>query len=101
MRDWPFTDPPARLVITMRSVIEGREPMVYVTHDADDEGWQFLGPSEPILEDAVCVSLQEVLDRDPTVAEVSDLPLGWQARRDNPSAEWIREPMRDGQNGPC
>ncbi len=31
------------------------------------------------------------LRKDPTLREIADLPLGWQARRERVGAPWVRE----------
>ncbi len=90
---WPFGDEPRNVaVFTTRQVLEGR-PVVRVSHDADDGAWQFLcdSPERPIA-DARIVALEEALRRDPTLAEVADLPLGWGAWRARPGAPWQRAP---------
>jgi hypothetical protein len=40
---WPFDQPRNCAVFTTRQVLEGAEPILHVTHDSDDHGWQFLG----------------------------------------------------------
>ena len=35
--------------------------------------------------------LKDVVERDPSVNDLADLPLGWRAWRENVSAEWRRD----------
>src|SRR4051794_14128998 len=42
MDDWPFANPPDVAAITTRQVVHGGEPILLVSHDADDGSWQFL-----------------------------------------------------------
>ncbi len=75
-------DPPRNCAtITMRQVLEGREPILLVAHDEDDHGWQFIGALDASREDGRVACLEEMVRLDPSVLEVADLPPGWQAIR--------------------
>lgn len=89
MDRWPFADPPNVATITVRQVLEG-SPILYVSHDADDGSWQFLTGDEPQEKDGRVVALGTVVDLDPTVTELADLPLGSYAWRDTLGAPWQR-----------
>jgi hypothetical protein len=88
--DWKFDQPPNCAVFTVRGVLEGDEPILRVTHDEDDGGWQFLGANTPKMADARIVALEEILDLDPTLLELADLPMGWRASRHNVGDDWSR-----------
>lgn len=90
MDDWPFDDPENVATMTVRQVTHGGQPILLVSHDADDGMWQFLtgGPVEMV--DAMIVSLREVYQIDPSIAELADLPLGWQAWRSSAGEPWQR-----------
>ena len=92
MDNWPFDDPPNVASITVRQVVHGGEPILLVAHYAEDGGWQFLtgGPFE--VADALAVSLAGMVRRDPSVAELADLPLGWSATRPGVGQPWQRQP---------
>jgi hypothetical protein len=87
---WPFEDPPNVASITTRPVIDGSSWIALVSHDEDDGGWQFIGPEGPNEDQAMVVGLGSVLKRDASIAELADLPLGWQAWRDGPDEPWQR-----------
>jgi hypothetical protein len=90
--NWPFDDPPNVAVITTRDVTEQGLPILFVSHDEDDGGWQFL-PGGPLHEaDARVVALRRIWVLDPSVGELADLPLGWQASRNTPADPWRRGP---------
>jgi hypothetical protein len=36
--DWPFDQPRDCAVFTLRSIVFDGEPILYVSHDADDDG---------------------------------------------------------------
>jgi hypothetical protein len=88
--DWPFDQPRNCATFTMRQVMDGSEPILLVSHDQDDHGWQFIGSSEALMADAMLVALEEVVRRDPTVIEVADLEPGWQALREFVGGPWAR-----------
>jgi hypothetical protein len=75
----------------MRQILEGSEPILFVSHDADDHGWQFIGSSDASDADSRVVSLETIVKHDPTVLEVADLPPGWRAIRAKIGDSWRRE----------
>lgn len=88
--DWKFNDPENVAVIINRKILDEGGWIAYVTHDADDGGWQFYNHEAPLEEDAAVVSLREVVELDRTIMELADLPVGWHAWREIPSAQWRR-----------
>ncbi len=88
---WPFDQPHNCASFTTRQVIEGLEPILFVSHDAQDHGWQFIGSSGVAMADAMIVGLGEVVKRDLTVLEVADLQPGWQATRESVGGQWTRQ----------
>ena len=60
-RDWPFDQPPNTASITLRSIVFAGAPILHVTHDEDDHGWQFLGMEDARENDACVVALQEIV----------------------------------------
>jgi hypothetical protein len=66
------------------------EPITYVSHDVDDHGWQFIGPSGASSKEAMVVGLGNIVKLDATVLEVADLPPGWIAERDHHGDTWTR-----------
>jgi hypothetical protein len=88
--DWPFVDPPNVVALTLRQIIAGEKPILLVCHDAEDGMWQFLDGNDVRMEDALLVCLKNVAECDPSVRELADLPLGWQAIRTRPGQVWRR-----------
>jgi hypothetical protein len=90
MKQWKFQDPPNVAVIASRKIVNGSTWIAHVFHDAWDGGWQFLD-EEPLDEDHVAVvGLQEIVLLDPSIADLSDLPLGWRAWRESHISPWKR-----------
>jgi hypothetical protein len=65
-------------VFTTKQVIEDGYPILLVTHDEDGD-WQFRCGTTNGSEDARLVCLQEIVESHPSVAELVDLPMRWQA----------------------
>jgi hypothetical protein len=70
--DWPFDQPRNSAALTRQQVPDGMEPILVVSHDLDDHGWQFIGSSDASLADARVVSLEEMVNLDPAILEVAD-----------------------------
>lgn len=90
MDDWPFGDSKKVAAITVRQIIKDGQPILYVIHDSEDGGWQFLTGGEVTTEDALVVSLGEIYEFDPSIGELADLPLGWTAERGVVGEPWKR-----------
>ncbi|MBI3478687.1 MAG: DUF4262 domain-containing protein [Acidobacteria bacterium] len=86
---WKFPDPPHTGVYLSKTVNEGTEPVTFVSHDAEDGAWQLLGNSMS-GPGGVISCFHHPIDRDPSIAELADLPLGWYAERDKIGEPWVR-----------
>ena len=89
-REWPFAQPRNCAVFSLREIVFGGTPILYVTHDENDEGWQFLTGEPVSKEDAVVVLLEEIVQLDPSILKLADLPPGWIATRQTADAAWER-----------
>lgn len=92
MDAWEFDAPKDFLAISLREIVEGRSPILHVSHNLSDGAWQFLGWDTPKVEDAVRVCLEHVVALDDTVRELAKLPRGWHAWRRTVIEPWIKEP---------
>jgi hypothetical protein len=90
--DWPFEDPPNTAAITTRLVLEDGAPILLVTHDEEDGGWQILCGTTDDPDDARVVGLGTMCARDSSLLELADLPEGWRAWRADIRAPWQRGP---------
>jgi len=90
MSTWPFPNLPNVATFTVRQIISGKEPILFVSHDAEDGSWQFLTNKPLDIAEAMLVGLAEMLRHDATLAEIADLPEGWQATREHKGANWQR-----------
>ena len=94
--NWPFTCPVNSAAFCTTLVVHEHLPVLRIAHDANGD-WQFLDattddPGAPVL---LCMGC--VLERDPSLAQVCDLPLGWAAARAAPGEPWERweQPAND------
>lgn len=87
--EWNFVEPYTLGVFTTAKVLAG-EPILMVTHDRDDGGWQFLTGSTEAPDQGRRVPLLELVRRDPSLNEIGDLALGGMAVRDARRDPWQR-----------
>jgi hypothetical protein len=92
MEAWPFDQPRNCAVITLRQIVFDKQPILHVTHDSDDHGWQFLGLEDAKVEDGAVVCFDEITKMDSSLLQLADLPPGWHAFRRSVQDAWIREP---------
>lgn len=97
--DWKFPVPPHTGVYTLKRIMNGEEPVLYVKHDASDGAWQFHGAGQSRVEDAVLICFHHIVDKDPSIKQLADLPLGWRAWRGNVSKPWEREQAPPEERG--
>jgi predicted adenylyl cyclase CyaB len=88
--DWRFADSQDTVVVTLERILRGDSSLLLVTHDAEDGGWQFLDGEHVFEEDGVIVMLGEMVQFDPSLLELADLPAGWCAWRTAPDQPWQR-----------
>ena len=89
--DWTFSADPHSRAITQRHIATCDAPILLVAHDQGDGGWQFLDGSEA-PENLAVSCLHHLIELDPSVKELADLPVGWQAWRSEPGGPWRRAP---------
>ena len=91
MTNWAFKEPKNVAVFTTRSVVIERNPILRVFHDQADGAWQFHHDEDPREEDAMILALSEIVKIDESVNELSNLPLGWMACRNDNTEPWQRK----------
>jgi len=74
----------------------GAELVTYVSHDIEDGAWQFLGDSMSGGQPPVISCFHHPIDKDRSLEELVDLPLGWWAERPAPSQPWTRHKDESG-----
>lgn len=87
--EWPFSDPTNTTSFTTRQVLIDGLPILLVSHD-DDGDWQFLCDTTTDTADLKVICLGCAFQRDRSVGELADLPLGWIADRKSIHDPWER-----------
>jgi hypothetical protein len=85
---WPFDQPENCASFTIKQIMNKELPIMVVYHDADDDGWQFVSNTELNMDDAMLVSLKNIVDIDPTVLEVAHIKPGFHAWRSGVGEKW-------------
>jgi hypothetical protein len=93
--NWPFAVPPGGAALTTARVLDGH-PVLLVTHDRADGGWEFLCGTTDQAIAVRDVEMSRIVDNDPSLRELADLPVGWRAWRASPGEPWQRGPLGFG-----
>src|SRR5947208_18241 len=88
--DWPFDQPRNCAVISLRYIVFEGAPILFVSHDDEDHGWQFLDGRTLDMSKVAVVGLGTIVRLDPSILELADLPPGWQAVRESRTSPWQR-----------
>lgn len=89
LSEWPFQEATNTATFTTTHVIREGHPILSVYHDHDGD-WQFLCGAPTDVADAMLVCLGCTFERDRSIGELADLPIGWQAWRESADAPWQR-----------
>ena len=89
--EWPFRDAENTASFTTTCVVRENFPVLLVSHDEEGD-WQFLCGTTNSSKDCLIVCLGCAFERDRSIGELADLPLGWQARRKSKDLPWERAP---------
>ena len=74
--------------ITTKYVVNNNSIILSFFYD-EDGYWQFLGEEEVSEEDAIVVSIQEMIDIDKSLVNLPDLKEGESAYRKNKESIWL------------
>lgn len=89
--DW--NDPLDPIVVTVEEVASGQSAVVRVVHEEGHGGWQFYDSIPAAGRQPVIVPKAEIIAHDGSLHAVTDLPVGWQAKRLAPGMPWERTPL--------
>ncbi|MBO4804717.1 MAG: hypothetical protein J5554_01600 [Paludibacteraceae bacterium] len=73
--------------ITTKYVLYDHSVIVSVYHDMDDD-WQFYGVEEVETEDAVLLSISQIIELDASVKEILNIKKGYSAHRNSKIDSW-------------
>ena len=88
--EWSFDQGRSVASITTKQVVHENYPILSVVHYKDDHSWAFTCGSTNNTDDLLVVSMEEIVDIDPSLFLISDLPPGWSAYRESVEHEWVR-----------
>ena len=92
--DWPYKEARTLPVVTTKNALNNGKPILFVFHDAKDNGWQFLDAQVPGVSDLTTATLEEVVGHDESLHSVlADLKPGWAAFRKDKSEAWTSAPQ--------
>ena len=90
MTHWPFDQAENVAAITTRQVLREGHPVLRVVHYSDDDSWAFTCGTTDDPKDGLVVGMGCIVEVDPTLRTIADLPPGWGAWRKAVGEEWVR-----------
>ena len=93
--DFKFRETKNLGIFTTRQWLDLNKPILRVVHDTDGD-WQFL-TGDQMPADIRLVALEEVVSRDRTLNEVSDLEYGHSMEREFIGGEWTKRKLEDNE----
>jgi hypothetical protein len=88
--NWVFDQARNVATVTTTQVMHKHYPILSVVHYEEDDSWAFTCGTSNEPEDLMLVGMGEVVDLDPTLSTIADLPPGWTAYRDSVKDSWVR-----------
>lgn len=86
---YKFQDPENTACIVCDHVFNNDRPILHVTHDADDGGWQFMcGMDDHDESNAKIISLKQATEIDSSINDLYEMPLGVSAERETIKDKW-------------
>ncbi len=78
------------MTVSSRKILRDGQPILLVSRDVEDGSWMFLDGGPFSMEDGMLVTLLTIVEHDPSVCELADLPIGWSAQRERAGSPWKR-----------
>jgi hypothetical protein len=94
--EWPFdcsTNTPA---FTSQRVVRDGHAVLAVYHE-DDGDWQFLHGDIEEDDEIAVICMACAFERDRSLGDLADLPIGWMASRASVESPWDREPFESDE----
>ena len=82
------------VVFAHRTIAAGEKPLLIFGRYPDGSYCAYTGDEVVDAErEIACVYLSHIVDVEPAVCELADIPHGWWAVRETESSAWVREPI--------
>lgn len=95
--EWAFPVPPDLRALTCTHVTDEGAPVLWVGRESDPsrgEDWSLHCGGKGHVDDAIVVAhLAHLVRGAPSVRELADLPLDWEAHRPDVDSEWVTRPI--------
>jgi hypothetical protein len=92
MKNWVFNEPPNAVVFAHRTIVEQIKPILIFGKYLDGSFCAYTGEEVVDAErEIACIALSHIVEFDPTVCELADIPPGWWAVRESSESPWRRE----------
>jgi hypothetical protein len=88
-----WDDPSDEVVVTTEAVASKRRAILRVRREIGAGGWQCYDDVEPLTKPVVLYK-KDILLLDPTLSELKELPLNWEAIRETRLSSWVRSKIR-------
>ena len=88
--DFKFKEPENTACLVCDHVMNLKRPILFVTHDFEDESWQFLcGETDHSEGNIRIISLKNATKIDNSINELFEMPIGVGAERKDSLSKWI------------
>lgn len=95
---WPFSAQPNVVTYAHRTIADREKPILIFGQYPDGAFCAYTG--EDVVDadhEIICVCLSHIVEIEPSVMILADLPVGWWAVRESPDSPWIREQIPDDE----
>ena len=86
--EWPFEDSPQTAVFTTKSITNREKDVMIVFHDEEDGAWQFFDGGKICKDNAMIISLKEMVELDPSIIQLAGMKTGYLAVRESINSKW-------------
>lgn len=87
--DYKFKESKSTACFVCEHVMDGKRPILFVSHDKDDSNWQFLcGGNDHNDKSIRIISLEQITTIDNTVNDLYEMPEGVGAEREKIGMNW-------------
>lgn len=85
---WTFREDPATICVVQRTIASGQRDILLVARDSTTGRWQFFDGTGTGMNQVVGLTLGDVVELDPSIAHLTNLAMGWVARRQAKGLPW-------------